>query len=426
MTKFWHLPVFRLIATDRCRVAAPWFAWSKGQDHASELRRRANRLERRQLGIKHPVEQIIGAVLYLPLSLPRLLLALQRWGRSLRETEQISYFRQFFHLCICAWRFDLRPQVYYYLRLHELPRRETWGQVIDPSELHHLQRDISPEDMEPLENKLHFTNRALAAGLPVIPLLAVWHCGRPLPAPAFSEHDLRRSLFVKRTRSYSSAGVKGFRYDPVTDVHHDGRLRYTSADLQETLRTMSDRVTLLVQPWLQNHPDLGGFSTGALCNYRIVTGRLPAGKTEVVLAALRFPFQSEVTCAEKDTTLCAAVDLRTGTLHAAESKNPRLGRLTRHPLTGQQIEGFTVPRWREITALAIAAHATWPEFPFIGWDLADTAEGLCFLEGSCLWGGFLAQMSGNRPLGLTSFAKIYRSQMAHRADSRSCPVLVNV
>lgn len=426
MTKIWQLPVLRLIATDRCRVAAPWFAWSHGRDHASVLRRRANRLERRKLGMTHPVEQIVGALLYLPLSLPRLFLALNRWGRSLRDTEKISYRRQFLHLCICAWRFNLRPQVYYYLRLHEEKRRKAWSQVIDPSELHHLQREISPADMEPLEDKLHFSNRAATSGLPVIPILAIWQNGRPLLTPEFPDRDLRRSLFVKRTSSYSSSGIRGFRYNPITEAHHDDRRRYTLEDVRETLQKISVNVTLLVQPWLRNHPDLGGFSTGALCNYRIVTGRLPGGKTEVVLASLRFPIASELTCAEKDTTLCAAVDLSNGTLHAAECKNPRVGRLVRHPRTGQQIEGFIVPRWRDILGLVTGAHAAWREFPFIGWDLADTDDGLFLLEGSCLWGGYLAQMSGNRPLGLTSFGNIYQSQLAHRADSLSCPVLANI
>lgn len=425
MTKLWNLPVFRLIATDRCRVAAPWFTWSQGGDHASALRLRANALERARLGVTHWIEQVFGALLYLPLSLGRIILALQRWGRTLRATERISYLRQFGHLFVCAWRYGLRPQVYYYLRLHER-RRASWSQVIDPSELHHLQREISPEDMNPLEDKLCFTRQAQAEGIPVISPLAIWHDGRPLARPAFHASDLQRDLFVKRSASYSSAGIMGFRFDPQTNSHHDGQRSYHAGELADTLGRLSAGVTLLVQPWLKNHPDLAGFSSGALCNYRIVTGRLPSGKTEVLLASLRFPFKDELTCAEKDTTLCAAVDLDTGRLHAAESKDPRLGRLIRHPRTQQQIEGFLIPRWEEMRELVAKAHAAWPEFPFIGWDLSDTSDGLVFLEGSCLWGGFLAQMSGNRPLGLTSFGRIYQSQLAHRADSRSCPVFTNI
>jgi hypothetical protein len=117
--------------------------------------------------------------------------------------------------------------------------------------------------------------------------------------------------------------------------------------------------------------------------------------------------------------LCAAVDLVTGRLHAAESKHPGLGRLTHHPVSGQAIEDFLVPRWNEMVAQVITAHAYWPDFPFIGWDVSDTNDGIFFLEGSSLWGGFLAQMSGSRPLGLTPFASIYQASLAQRGASIS-------
>jgi hypothetical protein len=416
MTSFWNLPVLRLIATDRCRVAAPWFAWAHGPNAGSNLRRRANALERRRLGADHPFEQTAAALLYLVLSVPRVLLALRRSGRGLRASARVSYVRQCLHLYLCAWRLGLRPQVYYYLRLHEQQPSGLWREVIDPSELHYLQSDVAPAEVEPLQDKLCFTARARSHGLPVIPLLAVWEQGR-----ARSHHDdeptLCRDLFVKRARSYGSAGVMAFHYNPITGAHHDDRRRYSLSELIDTLREASRDYTLLVQPRLKNHPDIAGFSALALCNYRIVTGRHPNGRTEVLMAALRFPLNSELTCAEHDVTVCAAVDLATGKLFAAESKDPALGRLARHPLTGQQIEGFAVPRWREMCALACRAHDAWPDFPFIGWDISDTADGLFLLEGGYLWGGYLAQMSGSPPLGLTPFAAIYAEHLAHRAAS---------
>lgn len=410
MTSLWNLPVLRLIATDRCRVAAPWFHWHRGRDEASWLRRRANALECAKLGATHPVEHALAAAIYLPLSVPRLLLALRKMGRSLHHTRQVSYLRQCGHLWFCAWRLGLRPQVYYYLRLHGQRWPECWQQVIDPAELHHLQREISPPDFGPLENKHRFTTRGRAQGLPVIPSLAIWTNG----VCADDAADLRRDLFVKRTLSYASAGVMAFHYNAITGAHHDATRRYTRHELAEKLRAASIGHTLLVQPRLQNHPDLEGFSTGALCNYRIVTGRHPDGRIEVLLAALRFPLNSEITCAESDTTLCAAVDLATGRLNAAESKDTAAAPLTHHPRTGQPIAGFAVPRWSEMVALACTAHAAWPDFPFIGWDVSDTSSGLVLLEGGCLWGGYLAQMSGSPPLGLTPFGHIYQAHLAHR------------
>ena len=417
MTRLWNLPILRVIATDRCRVAAPWFAWTRGYDDASLLRRRANALERRKLGATHPLEQIPAACLYLAISLPRIFLALQRWGRSLRAADRVSYFQQFRHLCFCAWRIGLRPQVYYFLSLHRRRQPESWLHVIDPSELHHLQRDASPLDLNQLEDKIRFTERAIECGLPVVPVLGIWKNGQ-LATP-IDPSALRRDLFVKRSLGYSSAGIFGLRYHHATENHRDELGHLPEGGIEKLFAANSRDTALLIQPWLKNHPDLAGFSSSALCNYRIVTGRHPNGRVEILLAALRFPLRSQLTCAERDTTLCAAVDLISGRLHAAESKHPGMSRLTHHPVSGQLIEDFVVPRWNEMIAHVTAAHGCWPDFPFIGWDMSDTSEGLFFLEGSSLWGGFLAQMSGSRPLGLTPFAAIYQANLARRGASLS-------
>lgn len=411
----WHFPVLRLIATDRCRVAAPWFSWTRGRDAGSTLRRRANALERQALGATHPLEQALAALLYLPLSVPRTLAALWKNGRTLHAVDRVSFARQVLHLQVCAWLFGLRPQVYYQLRLHARPRLDAWRQVVDPAELHRLQCEISPQAVASLQDKLCFTARARVHGLPVIPLLETWRHGH-VELPRAPVDALRRDLFVKRALSYSSIGVMAFRYEPLTDRHHDGTRPYTPRELSAALATASRDHALLVQPRLRNHPDLAGLSAEALCNYRIVTGRYPDGRTAVLMAALRFPAQSELTCAESETTLCAGVDLATGRLHAAESRNPALGRMPQHPATGQPIEGLPVPRWTEIKSLACAAHAAWPDFPFIGWDISDTADGIFLLEGGYQWGGFLAQMSGSPPLGQTLFAAIYSAHLADREN----------
>lgn len=416
MTSLWTLPVLRLVATDRCRAPAPWLRWARGGDSTSILRRRAAALERRALGATHSLEQAFAVLIHLPFSVVRILQVLLTSGPAVRRLARISYLRQARHLGLCAWRLGLRPQLYYQLQLHTHPDPAAWADIIDPSELHHLQRDISPSDLEPLRDKLLFAEHAFAAGLPAIPLLEIWHHGRVQPSVAADQHALDRDLFVKRTLSYGSIGVMAFHYNPTTGAHYDEQRRYSSDELADLLRSSSAQRTLLVQPRLSNHTDLAGFSSVALCNYRIVTGRYPDGRTVVIMATLRFPARSELTCAETNTTLCAAVDLDTGRLHAAGSKDPSLGQMERHPLSGQQVRDFPVPHWDELKSLALRAHEAWPDFPFIGWDISDTPEGLYLVEGGCLWGGTLAQMSGGRPLGRTAFAPIYHAHLARRAN----------
>ncbi|HWA87437.1 MAG TPA: sugar-transfer associated ATP-grasp domain-containing protein [Opitutus sp.] len=415
-SRLWSLPVFRLIATDRCRVAAPWFVWTHGRDGTSMLRALAITVERSRLGHITLLEQVTAAIAYFPLSVVTIVRALRRWGRALLAEYGVSRTRQCAQLAAYVWRVGLCPRMYYQMRLHRHSWKKTGRHFIDQPELHHLQRLLAPTEIDALEDKLLFSERASRHGLPIVPILAIWREGsrvlmnagapvRPLPP-----HD----IFVKPAVSYSSAGVMGFRFNPATGHFFDERRTWTPAELTAHLDARSRQHALLVQPWLRNARELRGFSDGALCNFRVVTGRHPGGRVRPVMAALRFPWRSRLSCAEPGITLCAGVALESGLLSAAEAKEPAIGRLVRHPVTGQQIEGFRVPSWGAILESALAAHAHWAEFPFIGWDIALADDGIRLLEGSSLWGGALAQMSGSAPLGLTAFPEIYLANLAER------------
>lgn len=403
----WSYPVLRLVAYDRCRVAAPWFAWRYARTNAAYLRRLACLIEQNHFVNVRSWERWVAALLYFPLSLVHIVKAMRLHGPRLRFAYSIPLRRQFFQLVHLAWRHALRPQVYYYLRLQSQPGRRL-AQYLDPAELHHLQRTITTNSTERIEDKLAFHLAASPAGLPLVPLLAIFDHGRQETPPASSLFvDWEQDLIVKPTSGYSSSGLRGFRYDQNRYTCVESGNVYTREELAGELSATSAGQTLIVQPWLRNHESLARFSTGALCNFRVVTARNAIGGFEVIMAALRFPIRSELTCAEQNVTLCTAVDLVSGKLAAAEAKDPGVGRLDLHPMTGQPIEGFIVDAWPEIRALALRAHEEFAEFPFIGWDIAHSNLGLVLLEGSTLWGGYLAQMSGSAPLGASRFASLY-------------------
>ena len=64
--------------------------------------------------------------------------------------------------------------------------------------------------------------------------------------------------------------------------------------------------------------------------------------------------------------------------------------------------------------MALRAHANLPQMFFVGWDVVDTDQGPMLLEGNVVWGGNLAQMAGNAPLGVTGFPETY----LHHRDRR--------
>jgi hypothetical protein len=367
------------------------------------------------------IEQAVAAVVYLPLSLVSIVSAVRRHGRALAKEYGISRTKQIVQLIGYAWRLGVPPREYYQLRLHRHHWTGTGRHFIHQPELHHLQRHISPSDTVELEDKVHFAERARRCGVPIVPTIAILHLGRALESDeTWSPIRLpQRHLFIKPTASYSSEGVMGVKYDAATGHYFDGERTWAPADLVHHLTEQSKRRQLLVQPWMENHPSLHGFSANALCNIRVVTGRRPDGTVEPIMAAFRFPWKSQVSCAEPGITLCASIDLKTGRMRAAEAKNPAIGQLKQHPISGHPIEGHMLSCWPELLETARAAHPHWREYPFIGWDLVHTSEGIFVLEGSCLWGGTLAQISGSLPLGLTAFAEIYLSLVKNRTAVRA-------
>jgi len=82
--------------------------------------------------------------------------------------------------------------------------------------------------------------------------------------------------------------------------------------------------------------------------------------------------------------ISAPIDLNTGTMGKA-AKKPQSGKphfMERHPETGSQIEGITVPHWDTIKAKTLEMAATLPFIPYIGWDIIVESKGFKVIEGN--------------------------------------------
>jgi hypothetical protein len=73
---------------------------------------------------------------------------------------------------------------------------------------------------------------------------------------------------------------------------------------------------------------------------------------------------------ENYARLASPVDAN-GILGAAVAKRlpEAVVRVEQHPLTRQRFVGTQLPFWDEAVKLALAAHATFPQYPSIGWDV---------------------------------------------------------
>lgn len=209
------------------------------------------------------------------------------------------------------------------------------------------------------------------------------------------------SLFVKPVSG--SRGEHSSAWSVETDGEHyrasDGRT-WTWSELKAQLEQQSRARPYLVQPLLANDGRVADLSTGPLAVARVVTGRLPSGDVECIAAVFRMP--STVS----RFGLFSAIDLESGSLGSGDSCRLNGRRYDRHPDTGATVTGRVLPGWRAVQALGTRAHAMFPGYVFLGWDIALTPDGPVLLEANEGWDVISVQRPHGRSLMQTRFAAI--------------------
>ena len=97
--------------------------------------------------------------------------------------------------------------------------------------------------------------------------------------------------------------------------------------------------------------------------------------------------------------MAARIDLESGkllTVGADKAGNT----FTKHPMTGTDIIGFTIPYWEEAKAMCMAAARKVPEMRFIAWDVAITENGPTFIEGNSFPSHAVPQFAAHYPDGI--------------------------
>ena len=102
--------------------------------------------------------------------------------------------------------------------------------------------------------------------------------------------------------------------------------------------------------------------------------------------------------------LLASVDMETGIVNTPGVTEYLFSAIV-HPDTGQQILGLRVPRWEEMKELSRQLALTYPQQPYVGWDLALTDSGWVMVEGNHLCGFNGPQLATQR--GIRSLLSQY-------------------
>lgn len=317
--------------------------------------------------------------------------------------DRVPGIRPGFRLGLQMWRMamlhNVPPIEFVSYRLARPGQRHLAGDYFywSETELLRLLNARCGADLRDVQDKARFAALCGVHGLPCIPTLAVFRQG----AQALDAQTRGRSpLSVETPRLWVKdlAGKKGSGQQQWTRVNEgyrnaQGRLLPPDALWQHLAQR-----DCIVQPWLDNHPQLAAWSDGALVSLRIVTGRHPGGEVERVAALLHLRHG-------RQHSLVCGIDTVTGRItHALDANGHGVEVF---PVNGSPLVGVCIPFWRQALERALQAHAqAFEHFVFLGWDVAVTAEGPVLIEANAGWGALHHQMIDDKPLGESAFSVI--------------------
>lgn len=139
----------------------------------------------------------------------------------------------------------------------------------------------------------------------------------------------------------------------------------------------------IVEEQAENHPALQTIFPNALNTLRITTVRTADGQWHLLLPYIKFGRSGMQVDNLSAGGLFAGVDDagRIGTLYSLKS----MDEFSRHPDTGAEAEGQTVPFYEEARALALEASNTFGFMATVAWDVGITPTGPVIIEGNPCW-----------------------------------------
>ena len=321
----------------------------------------------------------------------RTLAQMREWGRT---PHGVSVLLDMVWL---ALRHSIPPLEYGLYRFNEPARRAAMHKYVYWNDLPGLAALVkrSGADNRDVQDKDRFAEICAMNDFPHVRTLAVFEGGRQThPVEPFVP-DIP-VLWTKALRLKGGAG--GTKWCRAGEEYYDTAGRRVPAT---QLASALSRPDCIVQPFIDNHPDIGCVSNGALAALRIITGINGEGEAEFVASLLALPHGHHVSSV---AGILCAITPETGRIRRAMT--PDGTPVSHHPDTGILITDIRLPFWHESHDLVRRAHAAgFARFPFLGWDVALTADGPVLLETNSGWGAMFHQMLDG-PLGATAFSRL--------------------
>ena len=140
------------------------------------------------------------------------------------------------------------------------------------------------------------------------------------------------------------------------------------------------RDELMIEPMLENHPEVNKIHPSSLNTMRIPT-LYTGGEFKIMAACIRFGRDGSVVDNINSGGMTAEIDLDTGVI-----MTPAVDHAGRqyvvHPTTNEIIVGLRIPFWDEIKEMVVKAAEVTPQVKYVGWDVAVTPNGPMIIEGN--------------------------------------------
>jgi hypothetical protein len=324
--------------------------------------------------------ELILAVTLIPVSLPAAIIFYSaRNGPVIRRREGKAILIQIWEQLKFYFAAGILPPWYYIFELHRDARSTHARDYLQRFEMgiYALLRPMQPS---PLNDKREFADYCAAHDVPHVHYFAHLN-GSDDDSAVLPKVD----IFVKPVKARGGKGAE--RWDWMSGDQFLGVDGETlSADaLLDRLKRKAKHAPLLIQPRLVGHSALRSLSPGALCTVRVLTCLDEVGHPEVVEAAFRMSIGCNAAVDNFHAGgIASAVSIDTGRLGPATNSgfNSKLGWLVAQPSTGIRIEGFQLPCWDEVKALALQAHRAFGDRTVVGWDIGILDSGPIVIEGN--------------------------------------------
>lgn len=167
------------------------------------------------------------------------------------------------------------------------------------------------------------------------------------------------------------------------------------ASLEEMYEYITSKGNFMIEEVIKQHPDINKIYPYAINTLRIVSV-LTDGVCNIVYAFIRIGNNMKVVDNINNGGMCAPIDLETGRItHVGYDKDGNTYEC--HPITGTKLVGYQIPRWQEALDMVREAALVIPQMGYIGWDVAMTPDGPCFVEGNNLPGHDILQLPPHVP-----------------------------